>query len=195
MTLINTHEGNIAKTDEKSIWYFNSIYVTLVHYWCNKQFSTLYVKDEGLTWSSLMKTSCVVCLWPEPAGPLPLTLASLGKEWPSFLWTRHCVRSPGSGRPFHFMVHRPCAWLCCAFRCRGGNVSWNWCPCQRCATLPSFPASMSTRWLVNYHSNVKSGSALVPSSLALTANEELHMLERRFLSWPHLHWLNGNQTV
>lgn len=39
--------------------------------------------------------------------------------------------------------------------------------------------SMSPHWLVNYHSNVKSGPAPVRSSLALAANEELHMLQRR----------------
>ena len=94
--------------------------------------------------SGITKLTDCAATWPGPAGHFLLTLASLGKEWPSFLWTRHCVRSPGSGRPFHFMVHRPCAWLCRAFRCRGGNVSWNWCPCQRCAALPSFPEHVTS---------------------------------------------------
>lgn len=90
-----------------------------------------------------------VSCWPGPAGSFLLTLASLGKEWPSFLWTRHCVRSPGSGRPFHFMVHRPCVWLCRAFRCRGGNVSWNWCPCQQLCGSPSFcRACQLTDWWI-----------------------------------------------
>lgn len=49
----------------------------------------------------------------------------------------------------------------------------------RAVRLSLLSPSMSPHWLVNYHSNVKSGPAPVPSSLALAANEELHMLQRR----------------
>lgn len=69
----------------------------ILHYSCQKgKFDVNWYRE----------AACMV-VWPEAAGPFLLTLASLGKEWPSFLWTRHCVRSPGSGSPFHFMVHRP----------------------------------------------------------------------------------------
>lgn len=66
-----------------------------------------------------------------------LTLASLGKEWPSFLWTHHWVRSPRLGAHSISWCITPCTWLCRAFRCKGGNVLWNWCPCHQCASPPS----------------------------------------------------------
>lgn len=117
-------------------------------------------------------------VWPKPAGPFLLTMASLGKEWPSFLWTRCCVRSPGSGRPFHFMVHRPCTRLCRAFRCRRGNVSWNWCPCQGCAALPTFTEHV-TSLIGELAFQYEDLPAHVPRSPALVPNEELRMLQRR----------------
>lgn len=118
-----------------------------------------------------------VTVWPGAAGPLLMALASLGKEWPSFLWTRHSVRSPGSGRPFHFMVHRPLSVIMPCFqvqrrKCFVKLMSLS----MRCGS-PFF--CQACHWLVNYHSHVKSDPTPVSSSLALTANERLHMLQRR----------------
>lgn len=142
--------------------------------------------------------------WPGLVGSFLLTLASPGKEWPSFLWTRHCVRSPGSGRPFHFMVHRPSAWLWHAFRCGGGNVSWNWCPCQRRLGSPFSFAECATSLIGELPSrrDVPPRPCTRPpappaaqSSLALAAKWGAAYVMEATLPWPHLHWLNGNQTV
>lgn len=123
------------------------------------------------------EAACVT-VWPGAAGPFLLTLASLGKEWPSFLWTRHCVRSPGSGSPFHFMVHRPL----CDYAMLSGAEEEMFCDTDvpvSAVWLSLLLSSTSTHWLVNYYSHVKSSPAPLSSSLVLAANEELHMLQRR----------------
>lgn len=116
-------------------------------------------------------------VWPAATGPFPLTLAYVGKEWPSFLWTRHCVRSPGSGSPFHFMVHRPLRVIMPFFQVQRRKCFVKLMSLSAPCGSPFSSPSMSPHWLVNYHSRVKSGAAPLSSSLVLAANEELHMLQ------------------
>lgn len=69
--------------------------------------------------NSVCLYSARVYVWPGPTRPVPLTLAPLGKEWPSFPWTQYCVGSPRIWAPIPFHAASPLHVIMLLFQVRG----------------------------------------------------------------------------